>query len=232
MHASNGDAQADPDPKRLARGGGAMSTDLHCHLEDLAPELVERLDNTCDRFEAEWKVGRRPRIKDHLSDAAETERATWLRELLALELDWRRRRGERPTPREYLNEFPEDQATIDAAFADASTSCRDRSGMGHSGDDTDPDHTKPGASRGAIAVLADPIARLLRVGALTPPVCPGAAARLGRFDILGVLGSGGMGIVLRACDPDSGEQVAIKLLKPDLAADPLALFLREAKHMA
>src|SRR4051794_13475654 len=102
MHAANGDAQADPDPKRLASGGGAMSTDAHSHLGDLAPELVERLDDTCDRFEAEWKAGRRPKIKDHLSDAAETERATWLRELLALELDWRRRRGERPTPWEYL----------------------------------------------------------------------------------------------------------------------------------
>ena len=98
-----------------------MSTDVHSHLEELAPELVERLDDTCDRFEAEWKAGRCPRIKDHLSDAAETERATWLRELLALELDWRRRRGERPTPWEYLNEFPKDHATIHTAFVDART---------------------------------------------------------------------------------------------------------------
>ena len=47
-----------------------------------------------------------------------------------------------------------------------------------------------------------------------------------------MLGSGGMGIVLRACDPNTGEQVAIKLLRPDLATDPVALFRREARHMA
>ena len=41
-----------------------------------------------------------------------------------------------------------------------------------------------------------------------------------------------MGIVLRAQDASTGEQVAIKLLKPDLAADPVAFFRREARHMA
>ena len=212
-----------------------MSTDLHSHLEDLAPELVERLDNTCDRFEAEWKAGRRPRIKDHLSDAAETERATWLRELLALELDWRRRRGERPTTREYLDRVPGTDSTrpIDSAFADvADLIAPDPSGRGAGGDDTDPDRTEHGASKEAIAGPGNPIDRLLRAGALAPPIRPGTLARLGRFDILGVLGSGGMGIVLRACDPNTGEQVAIKLLKPDLATDPVALFRREARHMA
>ena len=29
----------------------------------------------CDRYEAEWKAGRRPRIEDYLAEAPESERA-------------------------------------------------------------------------------------------------------------------------------------------------------------
>jgi hypothetical protein len=40
--------------------------------DTLAPELAERLDGVCDRFEAAWKAARvsgpRPRIEDYLDD--------------------------------------------------------------------------------------------------------------------------------------------------------------------
>ena len=50
-----------------------------------------------------------------------------LRELLALELELRRDRGERPSPEEYRASFPGDSAVIDAAFADAATQSRSAS---------------------------------------------------------------------------------------------------------
>jgi TolB-like protein/Tfp pilus assembly protein PilF len=61
-----------------------------------------------------------------------------------------------------------------------------------------------------------------------------AGARLGPYQILAPLGSGGMGEVYRARDSRLDRDVAIKVLPQHLAADPeaLARFEREAKAVA
>ena len=55
--------------------------------------------------------------------------------------------------------------------------------------------------------------------------------RLGHFRVLKVLGQGGMGIVFLAEDSQLRRRVALKVLKPQLAADPntRVRFLREAR---
>ena len=64
-----------------------------------------------------------------------------------------------------------------------------------------------------------------------PPRDPRVGTKLGKYQILGVLGKGGMGVVYEAEDPIIGRRVAVKLLPPAMAADPTALrrFLSEAK---
>src|SRR5207244_6906145 len=61
-----------------------------------------------------------------------------------------------------------------------------------------------------------------------------AGTRLGRYELLSPLGTGGMGEVYRARDSRLDRDVAIKVLPERFAQDPQALtrFQREAKAVA
>jgi len=67
-----------------------------------------------------------------------------------------------------------------------------------------------------------------------PPTAEDVAARLPAFEILGVLGSGGMGVVFKARQKALDRIVALKVLPPATAATPgfSERFGREAKAMA
>ena len=69
---------------------------------------------------------------------------------------------------------------------------------------------------------------------LSPPERPDALGRLGHYDILAVVGSGGFGVVLKAFDSQLHRVVAIKALNPSLAASATARrrFVREARTAA
>src|SRR5262249_49748923 len=69
---------------------------------------------------------------------------------------------------------------------------------------------------------------------LRPVLQTGSWGALGPYRVVGVLGMGGMGIVLKADDPQLGRSVAVKMLKPVLAAnsDARQRFVREARAAA
>lgn len=61
-----------------------------------------------------------------------------------------------------------------------------------------------------------------------------AGTRLGPYEVLGLIGAGGMGEVYKARDTRLDRTVAIKVLPADISADPdrRARFDREAKTIA
>ena len=69
---------------------------------------------------------------------------------------------------------------------------------------------------------------------LSPPQAADELGRLGGYRILKVLGSGGMGVVLLAQDAQLQRPVALKVMRPGLAANDAARqrFLREARAVA
>src|SRR5579872_275956 len=56
--------------------------------------------------------------------------------------------------------------------------------------------------------------------------------RLGKYTVVDAVASGGMGTIFRAHDPETGRDIALKMLTPELAAKPAMLqrFRREAAH--
>ena len=84
-----------------------------------------------------------------------------------------------------------------------------------------------------VSVFTGPVAELIAQRMLLPPSRPGLLAVLDHFEILRVLGGGGMGIVLLARDSDTGRDVAIKLVKSDLVTNQHVVhrFLKEAGHL-
>lgn len=69
---------------------------------------------------------------------------------------------------------------------------------------------------------------------LAPPQEPDELGRLGPYRVLKVLGAGGMGVVFQAEDPHLRRPVALKVMRPHLAASPEfhRRFLREARLAA
>jgi serine/threonine-protein kinase len=85
---------------------------------NLSPELAARIEACCDRFEAAWVAGRRPKIEQYWTD---TDGLEILRELLILELNYRLRLGEKPRPNDYDSRFGVQRLTIHSAFASIPT---------------------------------------------------------------------------------------------------------------
>jgi serine/threonine protein kinase len=84
-----------------------------------------------------------------------------------------------------------------------------------------------------MSVLAEPVAGLLVAGIISAPPKPGLLGKLDRYELLRVLGQGGMGIVFLARDTVTDAKVAIKLPRHELAEDTelVGRFLREVKRL-
>lgn len=71
------------------------------------PSLRRRIDKACDRFETAWRAGATPRLEDYVDGWTDDERTALLLELVPLDADYRRTRGQALTAEQYRAAFPE-----------------------------------------------------------------------------------------------------------------------------
>src|SRR5262249_57796145 len=108
--------QTPSDPRPLASGGAAVMNWSERSYRTLPSGLAGRLDPVCDRFESGWRAGEQPRLEDFLPLVDGADRPALLRELLALELEFRGQRGEQPSAAEYRLRLRDYAPDVEALF--------------------------------------------------------------------------------------------------------------------
>ena len=81
---------------------------------------LERIVELADRFESDWRQGSYPRIEDFMGAFTGPHRPALLHNLMRIELEIRRKRGDSPRLEEYLERFPLDREVVVNGFADRS----------------------------------------------------------------------------------------------------------------
>ncbi len=155
--------------------------------ESAVPPLsqLRRLDRLCDQFEAAWKAAPRPRIDAFLAEVPPAEWPALLRELLILDLDYRRQLGEHPTLEQYRSEYPAlELDRLAPLFAE--TSQPEVSGLAEKTQSFTPSDAPNG---------------------LLPRI-----HYLGDYQLLAVIARGGMGVVYKARQLSLNRVVAVKMI--------------------
>ncbi len=93
---------------------------MNIRQKKLPIAALERIDDLCADFERRWQSDEPTTIESVLSGDVSpiepVERNVLLAELIVLDIDYRRRRGETPTKQEYLDRFPEVSIAINDAL--------------------------------------------------------------------------------------------------------------------
>jgi hypothetical protein len=178
--------------------------------ESLPLSPSQQLTDLYKRFEQEWKQGGQPRIEDFLARVPQPERSALLRQLLALELEYRRLGHETLLIEHYQQRFPDRAGLVRAVFAEVL-------GEGVQG------AQESASSQQSVDTGAQP--------ELAGEGCP---ACLGRHQVTGRLGAGSFGVVYKAYDPELKRDVAIKVPhRQRLAtAQDAEAYLAEARILA
>lgn len=189
-----------------------------------------QIDAACDRFESECRAGRSPDLASYLADVPEKAREPLFRNLLNLDFEYRRLRGERPDAQRYREQFPELSEVVDSVF-------RSLTEQSAPGGDRSPDTERSeGANRtgdtGSSAASATDQTPMAFWGGLSPVELEDLKSA--GYEVRRLLGRGGMGVVYEARQVSLNRPVALKLIRSGSFASESELlrFQNEAEAVA
>ncbi len=212
---------------------------------DLKPEDWLPYEELVQAFEQAWADGKRPALEDYLPPGGDWPWAA-LAELVHAELEFRLKAGEAVRVEEYWRRYPRLHEETDAALEliEAELCLRRRR-------ESDlkcaeylerfPQYADELKQVWQRLILDDAGDGRFASTALFPNAQPAADAttlggrtRLGRYELLEVVGRGAFGIVYRARDAELGRVAAVKVPRPDGVELPeeAERFLREARSAA
>jgi serine/threonine protein kinase len=198
-----------PDQVRTERDQATSQTgDRRC-IESFSTVSWNELQQTIRKFEQEWSEGKHPALADYLPQSGAGRRAVLI-ELVHTELELRLKAREPARAEDYLEAYPE--LAGDPIVAEQLVETE--------------------------AAWRDPCLHDARLDTATnldhSHEQDFAPTRLGRYELLEIVGQGSFGVVYRAYDTELGRFVAVKVPRPGRLAVPQDAdrFLREARVSA
>lgn len=201
------------------------------------------LEVQCSRFEAAWQSLAMPHLERYLEGGPASDQSRLFAELLALELQWRRRLGQPLREADYRARFPDFSREISAAFSHEARKSQ----------------SPPPAIHARVVRIRCPhchqAIELLDNAAVSQAVCPAcgsglsvtdekravaasdsairAPGTIAHFQVSELLGQGGFGAVWKAHDTQLQRTVAIKIPRAgQLTTAEAEQFLRDARLAA
>jgi eukaryotic-like serine/threonine-protein kinase len=189
-----------------------------------------QIDALCDRFEGECRAGRTPDLAAYLVGVPDEARVPLFRNLLNLDSEYRRRRGERLDAQRYREQFPELSDVVDSVFL--SLSDRSISSDVHTPDSARKKKTDPAGATRLAACIAVDVGPADLWGALSAIEYDDLLSS--GYEVIRPLGRGGMGVVYEARQVSLNRFVALKLIRSGSFASVTELrrFQNEAEAVA